>query len=696
MITSLQALPNLTASEAQGCMPWAASEAYAPYENFSTKDDFRKWCKASATKHCFYSGFAGKNPDQRVSANKNPATIMQAFVVDVDETLDETAVETWIEKQEFKPNFTSRTFSNKWRLVYLMDSPFSKPKCGWENFLATAWRKLDLSSLSSEVDEKFLSPSQYYELGCDWKRTSEANLTTHSLSEWAKETEEALEVEKSATTIAGLEKIAELVREKFPDRWIGEFVEGARGPRFWDPLADCPSATVVRPKGMRCFTGPKDFLTWKEIFGDEAIAALENDTFSEKLNDVWFDGKNYWRKTKEVYLSYSRQDTRLWIVNEGQFKGGRSDESPADKALLYIQSHQRVAGVAPFLYKPVGPIQFDGVRHLNTSQIKPAPPHAGAVAWSESFPYIASFYERFFDVENREVFLTWLRHFYSGALSQEPNQGHAMVLVGKVGTGKNFHSEMIVGRLMGGSVDAGGFVTGEDSWSRHYLESPLLRVDDEAGIESREARRKYIANMKKLVANRRFTVSEKYQVNSATEWMGRVLITLNPDGESLALLPSLDQGNQDKVCFLRTEDTPMEHPPKNIATILEREMPFFARWLLDWQPPERLKLGGRFGFEAYQTPDLLQESELNSDGAQFEELLVLFAKQCATEPKWGGSATELHAAISGNSSLAPQIRNMTPALVGRQLGKLKTRDYLKQASRKRSRGWEIDLAALRE
>jgi hypothetical protein len=697
MIKTLTAIRNFKASEAFEITPWDKTQGAGIHQRFGgDKKAFEKWEEDPTTDHIFFSGFEGEDPNKRISGRKNPAHRLNAIVVDVDEVIPEERLMDWVQLQRVKPAYISNTFSSKWRMIYELDTPFPEQECGWKAFLQTAKRELDLLSLSTEIDDAFERPSQYYELGRDWRKVSEDIIPTYTLQEWALKASETKKKVSSSTSVGSLDAINGLLRRIYPGRWQGEFKVGARGVRFWEPAADNPTAAVVTATGMRCFTGDKDFLTWREIFGEAAMDEIEGKFFEKLLCDIWFDGKDYWRKSGEDrYTNFNRQDTQLYLMNRHDLAATPKGTSPVDKALLFIQAHKRVEGVAPFLFKPTGVLIFNKDRYLNNSRVKPVRPSKEPKEWAEDFPYIAGFYDRLLQGEDRLAMFAWIRHFYSGALAEQPNQGHTMILVGGVGTGKNFHDEMIIGKLMGGSVDAGPFITGDDSYNSHYLSAPLLRVDDEAGLEDRKAKRKFIAQLKKLTANRLFTVSEKYVKNSLTEWMGRVMVTLNPDGESLALLPSLDQGNADKTCFIRTQDDQMPHPPGNIENIIDEELPNFGRWLLDWEPPERLEPGGRFGFKAYHNPELFQESELNSDGAQFEELLILYAKQDALENEWEGSATQLHAEICGNSNLSQQLRGYTPNYVGRQLGKLLTRDYIEKLHRGRTRGWRLDLTKLR-
>lgn len=688
------AVANLTRAETFEVEPWNRKEL--DYSQFPDKDAFCQHNQCPGTEHCFYTGFEGKAPGKRISKD-NPAVRMHALVVDVDENLTREQMDAWIEKQTIKPSFTSRTFSDRWRLVYLFARPVKQPKCGWVPFIRTVVRKLNLYELSSKIDEAIERPAQLYELGRDWQRISDTPVNEDFLNRCVNEAKLTEEEESAASTMTELADIEQLVHQKFPGRWTGEFKVGSRGVRFWDPAADNPSAAVVNPSGMRCYTGEKGFLTWAEIFGTEVIAELEEQALKKLFADIWFDGRRYWIPSETgAHHDISREDMILMLTCKFELSFAKSGNGEAQKALLFLQTRQRVSAAAPFLYRESGRISLDGEVYLNTSRLQAFPPNPQPREWGEGFPFIAEFYERFLPGDEAfDVYMTWLRHFYTGAVRRVPTQGHALVVVGKPGNGKNFQSEMIVGRLMGGSVDASAFITGDDGYNRQYLASPVMRVDDEAAIEDRTARRTYIAKLKKLVANRRFTVSEKYVKNGVTEWMGRVIVTLNDDGESLALLPSLDQSNRDKILFLRAGDEPMPHPLENIAEILDQELPAFGRWLVDYQPPEWLEPGGRFGFKAWQDPELLHESQLSSDGAQFEEVLILLAKDCKSEKSWEGSATELHGVLVGNHKLAALVRNMSPVYVGRQLGKLQDREYIEQLPRGRCRRWRIDFEALR-
>ena len=60
-----------------------------------------------------------------------------------------------------------------------------------------------------------------------------------------------------------LTTVFEEVQKVWPDhQWPGEFVEGSRGPTFWDPGGQhkTTNSAIVRDTGMQVFNMPKGFL----------------------------------------------------------------------------------------------------------------------------------------------------------------------------------------------------------------------------------------------------------------------------------------------------------------------------------------------------------------------------------------------------------------------------------------------------
>lgn len=674
------ALTNLSSKETRTCDPWNTAEV--GYERFQSKEEFSKFCKNPQTLHLFYSCAEGKDPGKRVSAKDNYPVKLHGAVVDIDEKFTVWEMDLICQNLTVKPARTSRTFSGKWRLLINLERPLSPKRNDWKAALRQLAKELKIDEIPG-FDEAFYSPAQYYEQGNEWKEVSLEQVSESILSKC-----EGLKLVPPESCAVDLKEVAAEVHRRWPGRWEGPFTLGTRGPRFWDPESDNPTSSIIHETGVYCFTGERRFLSYGELLGDEFDSnrlAMVNTL--KKAPEIHFDGQYYWvRDVGGCFRSTSREDVRMaakkaWGVDP-------------DWLLYSVQQLCRIEGAGPFVHQPYGFLEIDGMKYLNITNLKVMQP----AKQEGEFPEIKKFYERFFGDElNRNYFFAWLKHFYSGASEQQPRPGVALFVVGGVNTGKTFQNYALLNKLVGGAVDATRFLLGEDSFNRQYLASPLWCIDDAQAIEDRSKMRTYSSNLKRMIANRRHTSSEKYQVNCQTIWMGRIIVTLNPDPESIQLLPPLDQSNADKVMFLKATDRTMEVPSSEYIETLHKELPFFARWLLDWVPPECVNYGGRFGHKAYHHPDLLEESRHSSDTAQFEELLFLFAsKACKDQPKWEGTATDLVTKLSAVPGMESVTRKLSAVGVGRTLRKLGDRKWLEILPKGKSRQYRIHLDILRE
>lgn len=72
--------------------------------------------------------------------------------------------------------------------------------------------------------------------------------------------------------------------------------------------------------------------------------------------------------------------------------------------------------------------------------------------------------------------------------------------------------------------------------------------------------------------------------------VGRVVMSLNMDPNSLSVIPSLDSSNRDKLIALRLKRKSSIKFPSNaeVERTIAKELPHFARWLLDWEVPKML------------------------------------------------------------------------------------------------------------
>jgi len=114
---------------------------------------------------------------------------------------------------------------------------------------------MKISSVFPGLDEEALiNPATYYEAGTDWKRVSEDVVPKNLIWQWMAQSGESLRWDKQHQAIP-VAKVLEEVNRQYPGRWQGPFEVGARGIRFWDPMADNESAAVVREERDAVFHG---------------------------------------------------------------------------------------------------------------------------------------------------------------------------------------------------------------------------------------------------------------------------------------------------------------------------------------------------------------------------------------------------------------------------------------------------------
>ena len=198
-----------------------------------------------------------------------------------------------------------------------------------------------------------------------------------------------------------------------------------------------------------------------------------------------------------------------------------------------------------------------------------------------------------------------------------------------------------------------------------------------------------------MAANRTFSVREKFKIDKTIEWNGRVVVTCNIDPESIRILPDVALSNRDKINLFRVAERDAFTFPRNVADIIQAELPFFLRWLLDWTPPDHVIGDSRYGVKTYCEDSLLDAARHSSSAYSFLEVLLKFFEGHTPEV-WTGSATDLHTAmLNDTDGLTCIAAKYTTSQVGRELSKLASQGYpLTQTRLKVRRIWEINIKQL--
>ena len=88
-----------------------------------------------------------------------------------------------------------------------------------------------LDRIFAGFDRSSLKSNQYFELGEDWKKIGdplEDNVVQTMLLKAAMD-----KPPQTTETSIPMEVVGQEVFKRFPDRWMGEFAVGERGPLFW-------------------------------------------------------------------------------------------------------------------------------------------------------------------------------------------------------------------------------------------------------------------------------------------------------------------------------------------------------------------------------------------------------------------------------------------------------------------------------
>jgi len=236
-------------------------------------------------------------------------------------------------------------------------------------------------------------------------------------------------------------------------------------------------------------------------------------------------------------------------------------------------------------------------------------------------------------------------------LQREFVQGQALLLVGPTNKGKSLLSNRVISGLVGGYADASDYLSGQTRFNKDLGRVAAWVIDDTTSAASFQDQRKATELIKRAVANPRVEYQAKYADAMSIPWTGRVVMSLNMDINSLSVIPSLDSSNRDKLMALRISDKATSNFPSN--TILEKtiedELPFFAKFLMDWVIPSAVEDVGRFGVRSFIDRKVADAAYDNSSRSTVAELVEFFVKRCREMndkmSHWTGTLTEFQVAL---------------------------------------------------
>jgi hypothetical protein len=716
---SFLATPNLSSKATTPCTPWTF-QAPIPAEvrGKESKKARDKWINEPTTRHQCYTAYEGFIASERIREPRtgdegNPPLRLHAFVGDYDAPVTLEEIAAGIERHRgLMPNYLERTMSGNARLVWLFEKPISFPNLRFcKEFLKRALTQSKFAEIVVGLDvPAWENPNRLWTNSGEWLVIDEQARIPHALlNGWITETAEKhlWRKDRGAIDIPLPVVFQELQKRwtNLADLWPGDFVEGAQGPSFWIEGSESPKSAIVKPTGLFSFAAHavKPFYSWADLIGKDFVDRYASEMMGKAVEGVYHDGKTYFRQdgfgdwrafSKEDVMNHLSVDRGLSVVKDG------GTASEVNRAIQYIQNWQGIQGAAPFVYSPPGIVTKNGFKFLNTHTRRVLQPAPGLQVWGPTgnFPFLSKYFSGLLACDEALKFLlSWLSRFYKGAYDLRLESGHNVFLLGRPNVGKTLLSQGILPRLMGGSADAESYLLGETTFNSDLFEMALWTVDDNSATVNVNSHRKFSAMVKKMAANTTFSYHAKFRVPCSIDWLGRVLITANDDEESARIVPDLSISILDKLMlFLCAANPGVVFPPREeMIKILQTELPFFARWLLDYQAPAECVGDSRFGVKAYHAPSLLQVAEQSSRTAPFLEIIEdwsdRFFKQSEAE-YWQGNSFQFLREL--NSDVATReagvLRTLNPNTVAAQLSQVKAKGYpIETISTGSTRLWRI-------
>lgn len=662
--TSIQATPTI---------PWEFTPSDPiPAIVRTDKKERDAWICNPTTRHNVFFGWEGLNASARISGvsgsdDENPPYRILAFLGDFDAPAALPAITANLSRQHFKPTYLGRSLSGNLHAVWMLERPILVPSRAFAvHFLEYVLTQANFRDLHVCFDEGFFtSPERGLTNGCDWFIKNPGNVVpTDILRGWFFQAGEKFLWAQNrghgvSIPLADVEAELATRHPQFRTVWDADFELGSQGPSFWVPGSTSLKSAIVRETGMQTFAAhaTKPFYSWSDLLGHQWVQSYETRKIGDAVKDIYHDGKSYWRKLPDGrWRPFGKEDItehlEVTCGLKGRGKGGRGESA---RATQHIQDFNAIEGAGPFVFKPAGAIDVKGSKILNTHTRLALTPAQGHPQWGSAgeFPWLSNFFDGFFSSDPQKVnFLAWLQRLYASAHALNLESGQNIFIFGGPGKGKTFLSTQILGGLVGGSVDARRYLMGEDNFGSSLFESALWAIDDNEMSTDPRVHRRFTEMVKRMAANTTFEYHQKFRVPVTVEWQGRVVVTANTDTESQRVLPDLERAILDKMNIYLANDgaDPGFKSNRENHAMLAKELPFFARWLLEWEPPTAVLSGNpRYGVACYHAPEIVTSARYSSHSAGFREILDEFIEylfKVDKKTEWSGSAVALRNAIS--------------------------------------------------
>ena len=401
-----------------------------------------------------------------------------------------------------------------------------------------------------------------------------------------------------------------------------------------------------------------------------------------KLPELYYDSKTgaFWIKnSRGHWIDLGDSGARREIKMLGMM--GPSEVNPTmslvEETMSRITKERDVEFAGPLAGFEPGIYELCGHRVLVTRGTRPVEP---AKEWKMGdFPTIETLLDQQFGEQLNHV-LAWLKLAVQAMASKSFAPGHLLVLAGPPGCGKSFLQNIITEILGGRSAKPYRYMVGNSQFNSDLFEAEHLMIEDDAASTDYRMRRQFGSVLKQFLHNQTHSYHAKGRPAMTLPCFWRLSISVNEEPENLMVLPPLDEDLAGKILLLKVgvpdclPDMSDSDKAKAFRANITKELPAFLAWLKAWRIPKKMrrtKTAGRFGFDAYQHPELV---EALTSMAPHHRLLGLIDSLgvVASGETWEGSADSLEKELRDKDAHNQVDRLLSFASAcGTYLGRLK-------------------------
>lgn len=620
------------------------------------KDSRQLFYRNANTKWNFYTPLEGCNPNQRISED-NPPRFSYGIAFDYDVEFPIEFARQQVERMVIKPSYIETSLGKKIRLIWLFEQKLLIDSAELYEYFQQAAAKWLKAELLPGLDEGALTEaSRLLCNGAVWESTGTGPIPHDKLQAFYVKTASSFRFVSSDTTKIPLDIIEAGIRKKFPNfSWPTDFTLESQGPSFWIPESTSPMSAIVKEEGMLTFSAHADktFYPWGDetLLGKEFVQAFSETAIAKATSNIYWDKKFYWQWMGTYWDNVPPAEMNNYLENDCglSMAKDKTGKSSFKSALSHIHKQNRVLGGAPFVYRPAGPIIHQGRRVINTYRNLTIKPAAGAQKWGPhgNFPFLSAHFDSLFDPPLQMWFyLAWAKHMYMCAIDEVPRSGTHVFLMGEAGRGKTMTGRGIIGKLMGGWVDASRFMLENAHFTSEFHEVPLWCLDDDTSNDNPIVQARFQAAWKKTAANQEFLFHKKFEVPISIIHPVRIHASLNLDQCAIRAVGPMDNSSIDKTNLFRCAPGEMILPPREeLEKIIDNEISYFGRFLYDVVIPDFVERHVRYGYKSHQNESLLDSAHQSSKCGPFKELLLeyleTFFKSEPTATQWRGTSTML-------------------------------------------------------